>query len=122
MSFDWNQFIKYCEQLKDEVDDSNRAKIRSAISRGYYGVFHKSRYKLGLGSDKQHKVVHEEFRNRTDLENNEFLASRFQNLKHYRTDADYKATKDIGKRKLTIFWGELQEFLDYLENTFNKHS
>jgi uncharacterized protein (UPF0332 family) len=41
MAFDWNEFFRLANELKDRIDDE--ASLRSAVSRVYYSVYCQAR-------------------------------------------------------------------------------
>lgn len=65
MSFDWDDYARLAEELRQR---DNEASLRTAISRIYYSIYHKSRdYLLDEGfvlstSDSSHKIVWNEYK------------------------------------------------------------
>lgn len=65
MSFDWNEYAKLAEELRER---NSEASLRSAVSRIYYSIYHNARdYLLDQGvplstSDSSHKIVWNEYK------------------------------------------------------------
>ncbi len=68
MRFDWNDYLGLARELANcpRGDDLREAKLRSAISRGYYAAFHharayyRNRYDReppGAGSGREHQLL-----------------------------------------------------------------
>lgn len=98
MSFDWTHYLHLAHELfgKSKKRANREAKLRTAISRAYYGAFIKARNHLIL-VDKHpipygvnpHEYVQSQFsRSRNSLRRN--IGNDLHELRRYRNDADYR--------------------------------
>jgi len=110
VSFSWDSYIEFARELKGETDE---AKLRTSVSRGYYGVYHKSRIRLGKISKQyvKHEDVIAELRESEKFENGNRLANTLDNLKKDRVDADYDSFKTVTPHTVDVFWKRLDRFI-----------
>jgi uncharacterized protein (UPF0332 family) len=113
MAFNWELYIQLASELKNESDE---AKLRSAVSRGYYGAYHKTKIKLGYTANQyaKHELVVDGLRNSEEIENNSALANQLDNLKQSRVKADYHAFERIDKPFVNSFWARLDRYLNLI--------
>lgn len=112
MPFNFDEFITLGRHLDDP--HSSYAQLRTSISRGYYGVYHKVIKKLNLHG--RNKVQHTELI--AELRNSEFpsyLSKLLGDLYWDRVKSDYKPFEDIDKSTTRIFWERLDNLLNKLE-------
>jgi len=94
MSFNWKAFIDFAKELMDATDE---ARLRSAISRAYYGVFCIARNKKRLKEYKKkdvHSKVIESYKSSQDKDE-KFIGKTLDELRRHRNDADYNEDKKI---------------------------
>jgi uncharacterized protein (UPF0332 family) len=111
MSFNWDSYLKFASELKNEKDE---AKLRCAVSRGYYGAYHKTRNKLKFTSSEfvNHEKLIDSLRRNTEIKKSSTLANQLDALKQDRVKADYKTYEKIDVSFVTIFWARLERYLD----------
>jgi uncharacterized protein (UPF0332 family) len=107
MNFDWKDYIKLAEKLKNEPNKNSieEAYYRSIISRSYYGVFCISSIKAGLEFYRPHPHtgdpgVHEKVINYykdSRIPEEKLLGNLLDELRKYRNDADYDKRRRIGR-------------------------
>ena len=97
MAFDWYEYIKLSEDLISEEKPSE-AKLRSAISRAYYGAFIKCRNKLKfLNKNDIHTFIILHLK-RPHASRNEFIIGGILGkLREKRNSADYDGSKTFDK-------------------------
>ena len=96
MSFDWSNFVVLADELRTlNCRGGVEARLRSSISRGYYGVFHLLRLRLqkeGLkfsGNVETHQEIVQALR--TSPDRRRFgLGVDIGRLRNYRNRADYE--------------------------------
>ncbi len=90
--FDWNEFKKLAEKLKDENDEASQ---RTAISRLYYAIYWKARIQIvskGYRYDRyksSHKQIWNEYLSKSDLDNQD-IGKKGKELHEKRIKADYE--------------------------------
>ncbi len=96
MKFDWNKFVSLCHSLAQENGD-REALLRTAISRGYYGVFNLARTALqsqghtfSSGADVHQEVI--QVLNASQDNARRKLGHDLRSLRTYRNKADYDDT------------------------------
>ena len=90
MHFDWNDYIKLAEEL---ALTQNQAKLRSAVSRAYYGVFSQCRTFCKKSMDKSpdvHRKIIEKLKMGETREEIS-LGNSLSNLRDKRNEADYNS-------------------------------
>lgn len=89
MSFDWKDFITFADQLST---DNRECRIRSCVSRAYFGAFCILRnikgYKNYEGSDV-HKIIIDTYR-KSNIKNERRIGGLLDGLRWMRNEADYK--------------------------------
>ena len=118
MAFNWDEFIDLGRELYDR--NNSNAKLRTSVSRGYYGVYHKVIKKLG--QEREDYIKHETLREilaESDFQNSNRLAHMLKNLADYRVIADYKAKEVVDMSRLSDFWNQVDTFLNRLEKDIN---
>lgn len=89
MAFNWNHFIVLAEQLN--VPPPDDSKMRSAISRAYYGAFIQCRTKKGLQANSKHdihQVVINAFKT-SQIPMEVTIGNLLYDLKKERSESDY---------------------------------
>lgn len=111
MAFNYDSYIQFAFDLKEEKDE---AKLRSAVSRGYYGAYHKTRLKLGITGTQfnTHQKLIENLRLNENIEKSELLANQLDVLKQNRVTADYEPFKSVDAHFVKTFWARLERFLE----------
>jgi uncharacterized protein (UPF0332 family) len=111
MRFDWSEYLNLAQELAEMSSNSTankEAKLRSAISRGYYAMFCLARNYL-RDVEKDPRLS----RNKTpDINEHQYVAEEFI----YNQSKSQKMT-EIGK-DLTIL-RKLRNKADYADNIFN---
>lgn len=108
MSFNWSGYLTLAQELAGKVSASSQeAKLRSAISRAYYGAYCSARNHL-IRQDHQipktgeaHKVVPKIFMSKKDLLSMR-IASNLDRLRKDRRDADYEDQFQRALDKTTV--------------------
>ena len=98
MKFDWSQFLHLCDSPHTVVGNPE-ARLRAAISRGYYGAFNLVRQFLEAeGHSFSTKAeVHQEVVRRLKLSadmGRRSLGEQLGRLRQYRNQADYRDEMD----------------------------
>lgn len=97
MSFDWLDYLDVADELAGfrSVPANSEAKLRSAVSRAYYGAFCKARNRLRdvdgvslTGTGKDHQLVQEEFEASGDA-NRQSIGVSLRRLRQQRNLVDY---------------------------------
>ncbi len=98
MKFDWNKFVSLCHSLAQGNGD-REALLRTAISRGYYGVFNLVRTALqseghtfSSGADVHQEVI--QVLNASQDNARRKLGHALRSLRTYRNQADYNDAID----------------------------
>lgn len=93
MSFDWREFLSICA-APTAAAGNPEARLRTAVSRGYYGAFHLARLRLeaegnnfGTGVEVHQKLV-EHLKTSNDI-GRKRLGEQIGRLRLYRNQADY---------------------------------
>lgn len=100
MSFDWEDFVELGHDLANSPPDDRlrEAKLRSAVSRAYYGAFHHARkyyagqyYREppGAGTGKEHQLLPAALMKST-RPNERTGGLKLRRLRHHRRQADYR--------------------------------
>ena len=116
MNFNWKEYINLAEEL---VEFSDEAKLRTAISRAYYGAFCLARNKKGLKSYKPQKgenihwKVINEYKRSPDY-NEKFVGNTLDKLRKNRNDADYDEDRTIDFRLAQRVLIKAKQVLDKL--------
>lgn len=113
MAFNWESYIQLASELKNENDE---AKLRTAVSRGYYGAYHKTRIKVGKTGTEfaNHKDVIDSLRTSETIDNCELLANQLDQLKQNRVKADYRAFEKVDTHFVNSFWTRLERYMGKL--------
>lgn len=85
----------YLDVADELAREGGAGRLRSAVSRAYYAVFHvasNASAALGAPRSNSHDVIGDRFQTSEDPEISE-LGQRFLNLKSARHHADYKLTR-----------------------------
>lgn len=96
--FDWSTFLDLAERLAESSDE---ASLRSAISRGYYALFHRAR-RYAVRHQFQppgppistHQALIAWFKQRPSDEERE-IGDELDDLRKLRNDADYQVRSDF---------------------------
>lgn len=117
MPFDWDAYKSLAVELKDSTDEAKR---RSAVSRGYYAVYHKSRIRLNFTSAKYipHKQVIESLLNNDQIENGASLSNTLAGLSQSRSTADYHSFTPVDQGFVREFWARLERYERRLGEAF----
>lgn len=99
MTFDWSEYLQLARELagKTTTFSSQKAKLRSAISRSYYAAFVKARNflreqdGLTIPRENAHQYVINQFRNSSEAVRRD-LGEKLQILRNFRNKADYNDT------------------------------
>ncbi|NMG83275.1 MAG: HEPN domain-containing protein [Methanosarcinales archaeon] len=101
MSFNWELYIHLADELisYQENADLREAHLRSAISRGYYGIFCIARNHLvakntSIPRFDTHKFVREEYQ-KLPRNVEKKIGKNLRRLSKERNDADYENDADI---------------------------
>jgi hypothetical protein len=98
MSFDWSKYLVLAEELPIAKSAAGmEALLRTAVSRGYYGAFHRVRQQLQLHDStirfSAEAAVHQEVTQRLRTSSNRQwrqLGLALGRLRQYRNNADYQ--------------------------------
>lgn len=98
MSFDWGEYIRLADELRQTpaTDGLQTAKLRSAISRAYYGAFKLTAGRLEAaghavpGGPEAHRYVQDRLKASTEREARQ-LGEDLKRLRTARNRADYDA-------------------------------
>ncbi len=99
MSFNWSEYLGLAQQLagKANISATQESRLRSAISRSYYGAFIQARNylrdkeSLPIPSQNTHQYVIDRFKNSNDPERTS-IGIGLQRLRYRRNRADYEDT------------------------------
>ncbi len=89
MSFSFDEFEEVANKLAESDDEGS---IRSAISRGYYCIFHRAKKISGFTTNQYgatHESVIRKIRENHEITNNNKIAKTLEELKQDRVTADY---------------------------------
>ncbi len=114
MPFNWGEYITIGERLKNSTEEVD---LRVSVSRGYYGVYHKTRIKLGFMSESYipHETLIKKLKQNENMVNGKRLSSMLETLKQKRVDADYKSRASINKVYCNDFWARIKRYLETIE-------
>ncbi len=94
MSFDWKEYIKLAEELKQHYDEKY---LRTSVSRAYYGVFCICRNQKGYGYYKKgdvHQITISTYKN-SDNKDEKWIGKLLDDIRKQRNSADYDGDKEI---------------------------
>ncbi|MBI3600935.1 MAG: HEPN domain-containing protein [Nitrospinae bacterium] len=118
-------YLVFARELLDEGKDSE-IKIRTAISRAYYGVYlyAASKYVHFKGDSVFEEIVknHSRFIKTLKTENDNLLnkiGNQIFDLKKDREKADYEIKKDITKSLAEKAYSQAQRIKDNIDSKFN---
>jgi len=107
MKFDWKSYIQLSEKLLSWSEISlEEARLRTALSRCYYGVFCIARNKLiakGINIPKvdTHKFVREKYQTSPDTTEKK-IAKNLRRLWNDRIEADYENEANINLQRAKV--------------------
>ena len=114
MSFNWKEYINLAEEFVKFSNDE--ARLRTALSRAYYGAFCLARNKKGFKSYKKsnvHQKVIMSFKSSYD--NDEQLIGKYlDDLRKGRNDADYDEDKRIDQKLVKRAVAKAKKILEKL--------
>lgn len=97
MAFKGTDFYQFASDLYSAAKEEEEAKIRSIVSRAYYGAFLASRDKAGITS--MSATVHAQTSQHYLNIGKSSVANRLDDLRTRRNNADYDTGIKIDKRK-----------------------
>ena len=110
--FDGNSFYEFASELYTDATYDEKAKIRTIISRAYYGAFLVAKEKAGfygVVSGVHRKTI--EFYEQSDKK----ISGKLKDLKLKRENADYNLIKDVQKRDEGLAMKLSKELLELLK-------
>lgn len=119
MSVHFKRFYKQSQRSHEKFDDE--ISRRSAMSRGYYFVFHlirecfRSHSKAKFG-ENDNESDHKKAKKFLEKTNNRQLAKQYYYLHERRKTADYDIDDNISERKINKFYDNLDKLLKGLRN------
>ncbi len=119
MSFNWRDYISLAEDL---VNSTEEARLRSCISRAYYGVFCIARNRKGYkGSNPKkgenlHWIVINAYKESTHVEEQK-IGWILDKLRRSRNNADYEGDRPISKGVAERSVNEANQILGYMAVT-----
>jgi uncharacterized protein (UPF0332 family) len=114
MSFDWNQYISLAEELN--TGTPSEAKLRSAISRAYYGCFIQCRNKKGFSTEKDAGIHQRMIDNLklSDIPIECSIGNLLAGLRVKRNEADYSSFLKITKQEVSLLINNAKRILNLL--------
>ena len=123
---DWKGFLRIAKDLVKE--ESDEAKLRSAVNRSYFTAFHMSilfaEAHYSFTKDKyrnDHKRILEEFRKKEDKEVKR-IGRELDSLQDDRRKADYVDTLNVGSKSANLSIMRADDIIDSLDLTSKRIS
>ena len=110
--FDGDGFYNFASELYNNANHNEKAKIRTIISRAYYGAFLDAKEKAGfygIVGGVHRKTI--EFYERKDKK----ISEKLKDLMFKRESADYDLTKDLHKRDAGLALKLSKELIELLK-------